>query len=130
MSRYVTVAVTAANLDELFGALRALGLEPQYQSGEQVMLDGTLECAGEPVDLRVAPGPFDTVEDFGFVVADGGVALVCGDVDRRRLERGLVPALSAEVAQARAVASAKASGAQVELVREADGTRRIKITRG
>ncbi|MEX1364677.1 MAG: hypothetical protein AB1Z98_16235, partial [Nannocystaceae bacterium] len=87
MSRYVQVAAPAlSSLDELAAGLEALALPVQRARGHQrsrrLMLEGSIECPGEPVDLRLPAGTLDAVEDFGFVQADDGVRLVCGELDR------------------------------------------------
>lgn len=110
MSRYVHVAMGAVALDEIAAALGELDLA--HLRGEQ-MLQGSLECTGEPVALRVAPGPFGTIEDFGFVIDDGTVRLVCGELDRARLEADLVPRLHAAIARARVVAAGQDAGLNV-----------------
>lgn len=131
MSRYVSVAIEGFALDEVAHGLDKLGLsvERSEMPGEQVMLEGSLECAGEPVDLRLPPGTVGAVEDFGFVVRDGAIALVCGDVDRRLLERELVGPLRGQVVEARARQIAAQTGAKVDVEVERDGTRRIKLRR-
>lgn len=129
MSRYVAVALDLGTLEEVHAALIALELPAQREAGGQVMLEGSLECAGEPVDIRLDEGVAGAVEDFGFVVSGDGISLVCGDVDRRLLERTLVPRLRAAVAEQRARAHADARGMDVETSTEVDGTRRIRLKR-
>lgn len=130
MSRYVSVQV-AASLDEVRAAVASLDLEVQSGPGnETLMLDGSLECAGEPVHLRFEAGTLNSVEDFGFRLDDQGVVLVCGDVDRNVLERELLAPLRAALVKARLEAEAKATGGTVQEIVEADGTRRIVLRRG
>jgi hypothetical protein len=128
MSRYVSVHL-ALDLDETIAALEHVGLAV-HRADDRVMLRGTLECPGEPVHARIEEGPFDTIEDFGFVRDDNGVRLVCGELDRGRLERDLLPKLRAEVARARVQRAAEETGMTTEETIEADGTRRIKVRRG
>jgi hypothetical protein len=98
VSRYVEVALGEWTLAEVAAALTALGLA--HQAGEQ-LLDGSLECAGEPVHVRVEPAPLDAVEDLGFRLDEGRLALVCGELDRDRLVADLLPRLRAAVAEVR-----------------------------
>jgi hypothetical protein len=140
MSRYQTLALglelTAlgqlAPLDQLALALDSLGLvveRPEF-AGDAVMLRGSLECAGEPVALRLAAGTLDSVEDFGFVLVEGRVQLICGEVDRRLLERRLVERLAPALALVRTRRAAAAAGLELDERVEADGTRRIRLTPG
>ena len=129
LSRYVEVEV-AASLDEVRSALEALGHRAEQRAdGRRVMLEGSLECAGQPVDLRFGPGVLGAVEDFGFVVDAGRVQLVCGDVDQKALERDLLAPLKAHLAQARLDALAAEEGLSHERVVEADGSTRIVVRR-
>ena len=122
MSRYVHVAIRMSR-SELLDGLVAAGLAPQVAARmtDTVMLDGSLECAGEPVHVRLPDGTCGAVEDFGFRVEADEVTLVCGDVDRRRLERELLAPLRAHVASTRVRASAEEEGLMVEEVRETNG---------
>jgi hypothetical protein len=105
VSRYVEVAIALRDLDELAHALADLGLAHE-RADDGLMLAGGLECTGAPVLLRVAAGPFDTVEDFGFTRGeDGTLVLVCGELDRARLVATLVPAATAAIAARRIGAS-------------------------
>lgn len=132
MSRYQTLAL-GLEVDELASlgaALESLGLAvelPEF-AGDALMLRGSLECAGEPVALRLAAGTLDSVEDFGFVLAEGRVQLVCGEVDRRLLERRLVERLGPALALVRTRRAAAIAGLELEERVEADGTRRIRLT--
>lgn len=106
MSRYVEVALALVDLDEAAAALASLGMVVERAEGG-LMLRGGLECTGAPVELRVAAGPFDTVEDFGLARSrDGALVLVCGELDRSRLEAQLVPAMTDAIAAARIGTSA------------------------
>jgi hypothetical protein len=129
MSRYVSLTLPLRDLEEVAHALERLGVAVE-RGVDGVMLRGSLECPGEPVELRVGPNAYDTVEDFGFVRRDDGIALVCGELDRSDLERRILPALQAEVAAARLQASAEATGLRTTTIIEPDGTRRIKLHRG
>ncbi len=106
MSRYVEVALAIVDLDEAAAALATLGVVVERAEGG-LMLRGGLECTGAPVELRVAAGPFDTVEDFGLArTGHGALVLVCGELDRSRLETQLVPAMTDAIVAARIGASA------------------------
>lgn len=111
MSRYVHVALGAVALEEVAAALTAL--EVPHSRGEQ-MLEGSLECTGEPVALRIEPAPLGAVEDLGFAVEGGVLRLVCGELDRARLEAQLLPRLHAEIARARVRAAGADAGLVVE----------------
>lgn len=134
MSRYQTLALglelELGEMTSLVRALESLGLaveQPEFE-GDALMLHGSLECAGEPVALRLAAGTLDSVEDFGFVLVEGRVQLVCGEVDRRLLERRLVERLGPALALVRTRRAAAAAGLELEERVEADGTRRIRLT--
>src|SRR5690606_37983141 len=82
MSRYVSVDLSLAlptGHDALRDLLETLGLS--VVPGP-VSLTGSLECQGEPVDLKIDPGPYGTIEDFGFVLQPRA-RLVCGELDKR-----------------------------------------------
>ncbi len=130
MSRYVHVAAEAlADLDEVAGALASLGLAIQY-GRKPVMLEGSYECPGEPVDLRVPAGTLDAIEDFGFVrTADGSLRLVCGEIDRALLVERLLGPLHAAVSEARVRTAASQAGLELEQATEADGRRRLVLRR-
>jgi hypothetical protein len=129
LSRYVEVEVEAT-LDELLEALGAHDLEVQQGvRGRRVMLEGSLECAGQPVDVRLVPGTLGAVEDFGFVLEKGKVRMVCGDVDLKRLENELLVPLTEQLAAARVASAAASLDLETETLVEADGTRRIVVRR-
>jgi hypothetical protein len=128
MSRYVTLALTVRDIEDVAHALQRLDIAVE-RGVDRVMLRGSLECAGEPVDLRVEPDAFDTIEDFGFVREGDTIRLVCGELDRGRLESSMLPALQAEVAALQVQRAAHASGVQTTVTLEPDGTRRIKLRR-
>ena len=118
MSRYVRVTAAVRSLDAVAQALTVMAVSFERRA-TGVMLEGSLECPGEPVELRVAAGVAGAIEDFGFSVENGRVVLVCGDVDRELLEQSLL----AEVQQRAAavgVAQAVAAVPGVVLVREDD----------
>lgn len=130
MSRYVHVtAEIAGDLDEIAAALAALGLPVQRGRGP-LMLEGSLECAGEPVDLRLPAGTLDAIEDFGFVRApDGSPTLVCGELDRTALTERLLGPLRAAITEARVRAAAAAAGLELEQATHADGRPRLVLRR-
>jgi hypothetical protein len=129
VSRYVCVTLSLRDMNEIALALQRLGVTVE-RGIDGVMLRGSLECTGEPVDLRVEPDAFETVEDFGFVCEGDELRLVCGELDRAALERSMLPALHAEIATMRVERAARATGAAATSTVEADGTRRIKLRRG
>ena len=111
MSRYVAVALELRSLDEVDAGLRRMGLAVE-RGRDRVMLEGSLECTGEPVDIRIAAGTLDAIEDFGFVREGGEIRMVCGELDAERLRRDLLVPLRAAVVQARV----EATGMRVEAV--------------
>jgi hypothetical protein len=130
MSRYVRVELAAdvAAADQLRAALARLGLDAtaaEIPGG--LMLTGSLECAGEPVDLRVPAGALGAVEDFGLRRERGRWQLVCGEHDRALLTARLIAPLTQLLAADRVAAAAEAAGLGVETVREADGTVRLRV---
>jgi hypothetical protein len=132
MSRYVQVPLDldATRREDLVAALAALGIAAQTgPPGEPILLTPSLECAGEPVDVRIRALDAGSVEDVGFTCGPDRVRLVCGEPDRAALERQLLDPLRREVAVARASRVARAQGLSVEQHVEADGTRRLVLRR-
>ncbi len=129
MSRYVQVQTELRALTEVEAGLRALGLAParaEYPRG--LSLAGSLECSGEPVDLRLPAGSAGSVEDFGWrSESDGRLTLICGEPDRDHLEKALLGPLRAALAAQRARTAAKAAGLEVDEEVDADGALRLKI---
>ncbi len=120
MSRYVSIELTTRSRAQLLAAIAALGLQPEFVEGELLMLEGSLECSGEPVELRFAPGEMGAIEDFGFVRGDDGrYQLVCGEVDRGLLERRLLGPLRQHLAVKLAVEVASELGLPVSVEGEA-----------
>ena len=129
MSRYQRVELAPATRDELAAALHELGLVPEWADPSVgLMLTGSLECAGEPVDLRLPAGTLGAIEDLGFVLTPTSLALICGELDRNLLERGLLTPLRAAVAVARARSFATAADLDLEDTLGVDGTRRLRLT--
>lgn len=130
MSRYVHVAATAlTDLDEVALALASLGLPVQRGPRGPVMLEGSFECPGEPVDLRLPAGTLDAVEDFGFVrTAEGPLRLVCGELDRTLLVDRLLGPLRTAVSEARIRSAAATAGLELEAV-TTEGPRRLVLRR-
>ncbi|TPV95389.1 MAG: hypothetical protein B7733_10310 [Myxococcales bacterium FL481] len=129
MSRYVHLDLDAALADLAAVRLALDELELRYETahaGQQLMLEGSLECAGEPVDLRFAAGTLDTVEDFGLVREAGGLRLVCGELDLEGLRRQLLAPLTRAMLTQR-LAGAQRAGLTVEASTEVDGTTRIRV---
>jgi hypothetical protein len=134
VSRYQTIALSlgTSSKPELIAGLLELGLHPEQGefADDRVMLHGSLECAGEPVDVRLPAGELGSVEDFGLVIAEGRWRLVCGDVDRKLLERRLIDPL----AQALALLRVRRAAERADLVTsesvEPDGTRRLRLRPG
>ncbi len=132
MSRYVDVVLALPRLgrEELARRLADLGLEVEIPvEGERAMLEGSLECAGEPVDLRLPPGQAGAIEDFGFRLDEGELVLVCGDLDRTPLTRAVVEPLRQTLVEEQVRARLKGAGLAIEETVEADGTRRIRLKR-
>lgn len=127
MSRYVRLPCPNLTLQTLREELDARGVVYETGTRRRLMLQGSLECRGEPVDLRCAPGVADAVEDFGFVVEDGRVHLVCGDVDREVIEAELLRPLLQSAAERRVRATARRAGLEVEKVRTEDGVRKLVL---
>jgi hypothetical protein len=128
MSRYVRVELPLRELADVEAAMGRLGVAVQ-RGVDGVMLSGSLECPGEPVDLRIEGGAFDTVEDFGFVESNDSIRLVCGELDRRHLEERMLPQLQAEVATLLLERAADRAGVHTTVTVEPDGTRRVKLRR-
>ncbi|MCB9702388.1 MAG: hypothetical protein H6711_10875 [Myxococcales bacterium] len=129
MSRYVHVATHLRALDEVVAGLRELGLEPEVAEIPQgLALAGSLECAGEPVDLRLPPGALGSVEDFGWRrEEDGALTLICGEPDRAHLDRHLLGPLRQAIARARVRQAAGAAGLEVDEERASDGSIHLKV---
>lgn len=131
MSRYQTIALSlgASTKPELIAGLCELGLDPEQAefADDRVMLHGSLECAGEPVDLRMPAGALGSVEDFGLALADGRWRLICGEVDRKLLERRLVEPLGQALVLLRAREAAERADLALSESVEPDGTRRLRL---
>ena len=121
MSRYVHVELAGFAEAELLAGLARLGLHPQRADleGERVMLAGSLECAGEPVDLRLPAGSLGSIEDFGFALEAGRWRLICGDIDRATIAGSLTAALLEQ--------RSEQAGIELEHQLEPDGTRRLRV---
>lgn len=125
VSRFVEIALGLGSLDEVTAALARLGLAFE-RAEDPVTLHGGVECGDVPVDVRMAAGTCESVEDFGFVADAAGLAnLVCGEPDRARLERTLVTPLRAELARSRLVHDATLAVEVVEA--RDDGTVRLRV---
>lgn len=122
MSRYVHVTLGALTLDEVAAALKRLDIP--HARGE-LMLEGSLECVGEPVAIRIEPAPVGAVEDLGFIVEGGELRLVCGELDRALLERDVLPRVRAEVTATRVRTAAQKAGLQIEEVARSGSTERV-----
>lgn len=132
MSRYVQLTLGLSSLDAVAEALRALGIAFE-RPHERVMLRGSIECAGEPVDIRVEAGTLDAVEDFGFVLesseAGDRVRLVCGELDRSILQERLLGPIVQHATAATVERAAAREGLDVVRERAFDGTERIVVKR-
>lgn len=132
MSRYVHLNLDLTSLDQVADGLRALDIAFEH-GREQVMLRGSLECAGEPVDIRVHAGVLDAIEDFGFVLEERrgrpSVRLVCGELDRSLLEERLVRPVMQHVAAQAVEQAAAREGLEVVRERTMDGAERIVVKR-
>ena len=122
MSRYVNVTLPLRSLDELAAALTHMAL-PFERSSNRTMLEGSLECPGEPVDIRLPAGTLGTVEDFGFTLTDTTLSLVCGELDEDLLQEKLVQSLHTTIVGARLTAA----GMTTRTVDAGDGVTRIVI---
>lgn len=101
MSRFVEVDLELGTIAEVERALVALAV-PYERIDEPLVLAGGVECGDVPVDIRLSAGIADNAEGFGFVTTpDGRTQLVCSDADRRRLERGVMLRVMAEITRAR-----------------------------
>jgi len=129
VSRYQHVALAPITREELSAGLAALGLVGVWADpAVGLMLSGSLECAGEPVDLRLPAGTLGAIEDLGFILdVAGRPALVCGELDRALLERRLLAPLTEAVAVARASDLAAGTDLELDARIEADGTRRLLL---
>ena len=124
MSRYVQVGLAAADHAEIQAALNELGIVCEIAPrGLPLSLRESVECQGDPVALRCAAGTLGTVADFGFASTEGGLALVCSELDRALLNRVLVPPLLTALT----IARAQTSGHTVDVVVERAGARRIVL---
>lgn len=131
MSRYQTIALSLGGWakPELLAGLRELGLRPEQGefADDRVMLHASLECAGEPVDIRLAAGELGSVEDFGLAITEGRWRLICGDVDRKLLERKLIDPLAQALVLVRARQAAERADLALSESVEPDGTRRLRL---
>jgi len=123
MSRYVHLDLPVEDRAELTRALDALGVPYTTAGAEGLLLDGSLECAGEPVDVRIAPEVFGTIQDWGLRRAARTIEVVCGDTDRRHLTQTVLPRILAQVTAARL----EAAGHRTRHVVDADGTHRLVV---
>ena len=131
MSRFVHLTTALTDRSELLAGLTDLGLHPELADlPAGLMLRGSLECAGEPVDLRLPAGALGSVEDFGLTRRpDGAFDLVCSEHDRALLERALLTPLRQAIAGQRARAAAAAADLDVEETRGVDGDLRLILRR-
>lgn len=125
MSRYVHIELQSTSLDAVEAALSSLNL-PCVRPRRRVRLQGSLECTGDPVDIRLEAGVCDTVEDFGFVIVDGVLRLVCGELDQSQLEEVLLPKLRQATAVETIERAVIGRGIGVrEAATDSEGTRRL-----
>jgi len=131
MSRYVQIKTELRTLEEVELGLAALGLTAaRADIPRGLSLAGSVECAGEPVDLRLCAGVAGSVEDFGWRVEEGGrLTLICGEPDREHLEEALLRPLRAALATVRTREAATRAGLRVDEERDVDGTLRLKLRR-
>jgi hypothetical protein len=131
MSRYVQVAATAlTDLDEVARALASMGLPLQRSERGLLMLEGSFECPGEPVELRLPAGTLDAIEDFGFVrTAEGPLELVCGELDRTLLVDRLLAPLRTTITETRVRTAAARAGLELESTTATEGQRRLVLRR-
>ncbi|MEZ4454687.1 MAG: hypothetical protein R3B09_34870 [Nannocystaceae bacterium] len=131
MSRYVRIDTQLRDLAEVDAALRSLGATPTLADEPAgLMLQGSLECAGEPVDLRLEAGAFGSVEDLGLRrEASGELVLICGEPDREHLAVHLLAPLRVAIARARAERAAEREGLAVDAVADEHGVVRLHLRR-
>jgi hypothetical protein len=128
LSRYVRLTCPRVGLEDVHAHLDACGLAHDLAGPRRLMLEGSLECAGDPVDLRVPAGTLGTVEDFGFVVTDGEIELVCGELDRDVLLRSLLDPLRQALATRALATAASEAGLEIERAEaDARGTLRVVL---
>jgi hypothetical protein len=131
VSRYLRVTTALRDRDRLLAGLRALGLRVEHADPRvPLMLEGSLECAGEPVEIRLV-AQRGAVEDFGFArrSPSGAFELVCGEYDKELLNAALLAPLRAELATLAARELAARDDLELETSVDLDGTRRIKLRR-
>ncbi len=116
VSRYVRMELSAVSLAEVEASLTRLGIA--YARGP-VLLRGSVECVGDPVDLRLDARPHGAVEDFGFAQRGTTLELVCGELDRDHLSRTLLTRVVHDI-RTHAVRNV---AERLGLAVEADGTR-------
>jgi hypothetical protein len=123
VSRFVEIELAQGSIAEVTTALAALSLTFEH-TGEAVMLQGGIECAGQPALVRIAAGTLGTCEDFGFVEDANGLAvLVCGEPDRTLLSERLLVPLFAELAKQRLASTVSVA----ETIAERDGSVRVLL---
>lgn len=130
MSRYVRLdaAPRQVERDDLTRALVALGLAPRV--GEipgALMLAGSFECAGEPVDLAVDAEVLGAIAEVGLRRTPEGWQLVCGEHDRALLRDRLLGPLQRELAAARVRAAAAAAGLDLEVLPREGEQLRLRV---
>ena len=127
VSRYVHVSMRELTVEELVRALDALGLPYECAChNERLELAGSLECAGDLVDVRLAVDTLGSAFSFGFAADEGRfLRLVCSDVDRAFLERALVQPIWAAVAHERVRIAAKT--AELDITTSVDGDGRTRL---
>ena len=128
MSRYISVDLQLGSLREIATALDLL--EVAYARSEtagDLVLEESLDCPAEPVDLRLEGAVADALEPFGFTLSQQGPQLICSDVDRRRIERRFLPKLQQAVARVRLQTTAAEAGLDLDEQVETDGTRRLRL---
>ena len=129
MSRYLHLELSHITLEELPSALEFFKIPHEIaHAGELLTLEGSLECVGDPVQIRLPSGSCNTVEDYGFVLVEGKLHLICGEYDRRLLQDTLIHPLSQHIMLKRAQKLATKNGMHIEDTLEIDGTRRIRLT--
>jgi len=120
MSRYVRLDLPLHTLSDVRECLERLKIP--FEAGP-VALEGTFECSGEPVALRLLAGSFDAVQDFGFV-ADPTPRLVCGELDRRLLAAELLPRLVRDHVDHRLHLALRSNDLEIERVTTDERNRR------
>ncbi len=133
MSKYVQLpeCIAIESRQELIQALKALGLKQDQdffhaKTSRKIMLEGSLECAGEPVDLRICREVLGNVEDFGFVIKNQELQLICGELDQKVLNEAILVPLKKHLIHSRLESRAETEQS-LEVEDQIKGSQRIRL---